>query len=242
METVNLKAQLSSLINLQAVDAEIYFLKREKESKPEELKTLEFSFEAKKQGLVNLEKSSLDLQKKKKDEELSLAAKEENAKKLQGQLFQLKTNKEYQTMLQQIADTKADGSVIEDKILQIMDQMDKLKLDIDKEKQALQNEEKVFNEQKNKVQVRIKEIDDRLSQLEIQRKQIAPNIDHNIVAQYQRILENRDGLAIVTVKNNSCQGCNMFVPPQVINLIKMYDYIVTCETCNRILYIEDELD
>ena len=32
----------------------------------------------------------------------------------------------------------------------------------------------------------------------------------------------------------------MFVPPQVINLIRMYECIITCEVCNRILYIENE--
>jgi predicted nucleic acid-binding Zn-ribbon protein len=52
-------------------------------------------------------------------------------------------------------------------------------------------------------------------------------------------LQSKGGLAIASVKNNSCGGCNMFVPPQVINLIKMYDSIVTCEMCNRILYTEE---
>lgn len=239
MESVSLKTQLHSLIKLQTIDSEIYFLSSEKQSKPEEIKALEASFETKKQGLLNLEKTFLDLQKQRKDKELELATKEEAAKKLQGQLFQLKTNKEYQLMLQQIADAKADASVVEEKILIIMDQMDKIKSDIDKEKLKLQQEEKVSNEQKNKIQNRIKEIDDRLSQLEAHRNQIMPEIDAKIFAQYERILTNRDGLAIVTVKDNSCQGCNMFVPPQVINLIKMYEHIVTCEMCNRILYIDE---
>jgi len=67
-----------------------------------------------------------------------------------------------------------------------------------------------------------------------------PGIDRKILTQYERILNNRDGLAIVSVKGNSCQGCNMFVPAQVINLIKMYERIITCEVCNRMLYIKDE--
>ena len=240
MEQTSLKEQLISLVNLQKIDSEIYKLQREKQAKPEEIKAVEAAFEAKKQGLAELEKTSLDLQKQKKDKELEVASKEEAAKKLQGQLFQLKTNKEYQTMLQQIADAKADASVTEEKILVIMEQMDKLKTDIDAEKLKIKEEEKVFNEQKAKVQARVKEIDDRVSVLDGQRKQIIPGIDPKVVAQYERILANRDGLAICLAKNNSCEGCNMFVPPQVINLIKMYDHIITCEMCNRILYIEDD--
>ena len=235
---VDLKTQASSLVKLQTIDSEIYALRYEKESKPQEIKMLEAAFEEKKQHLATLEKNSLDLQKQRKDKELDLASKEENIKKLQTQLYSLKTNKEYQAMLQQINDAKADASVIEDKILQLLDQLDKVKNDIEQEKQRLKEEEKVFLEQKKRIEDRIKEIEDRLAQLEAQRKQIIPEIVPKILAQYERILFNRDGLAIVSVKNNSCQGCNMFVPPQVINLIKMYERIVTCEVCNRMLYIE----
>ena len=240
MATIELRAQINSLVKLQGIDSEIYTLRSEKESKPQEIRTLEVSFEEKKQSLAKLEKTFLDLQKQRKDIELELASKEESIKKLQSQLYQLKTNKEYQAMLQQIADAKADASVAEDKILGLLDQADKIKNDIDSEKQRLHQEEKIVNEQKKKIEERIKEIDDRLAQLEAQRKQIMPEIDPKILTQYERILLNRDSLAIVSVRNNSCQGCNMFVPPQVINLIKMYERIITCEVCNRMLYIEDE--
>jgi predicted nucleic acid-binding Zn-ribbon protein len=240
LPAVDLKSQINGLVKLQSIDSEIYALRAEKDTKPLEAKALETSFEEKKQHLAELEKKSLDLQKKRKDAELELGSKEEATKKLQTQLYSLKTNKEYQVMLQQIQDAKADSSVIEDKILELFEQADKIKTETEKEKQRLKEEEKVFNEQKKKIEERIKEIDDRLAQLEVQRKQALPEIDPKILSQYERILFNRDGLAIVSVKDNSCAGCNMFVPPQVINLIKMYERIVTCEICNRILYINEE--
>ena len=239
MPTVDLKTQTTNLIKLQTIDSEIYALRYEKESKPQEIKVLETSFEQKKQHLANLEKTALDLLKQRKEKELELASKEESMKKLQTQLYSLKTNKEYQAMLQQMNDGKADASVIEDKILQLLEQGDKIKNDIEQERQKLKEEEKVFLGHKKKLEDRIKEIEERLAQLEAQREQVIPEIDHKIRAQYERILTNRDGLAIVGVKNNTCQGCNMFVPPQVINLIKMYERIITCEVCNRMLYIEE---
>lgn len=239
MPVIDLKAQISNLVRLQTIDSEIYALKYEKEGKPQEIKTLEADFEAKKQHLAGLEKNSLDLQKQRKEKELELAGKEENAKKLQTQLYSLKTNKEYQTMLQQIQDVKADTSVIEDMVLELFDKFDKIKSEIEQEKQKLKEEERVFNERKKKIEDRIKEIDDRLTQLETQRKQAITDIEPKILSQYERILHNRDGLAIAGVKDDSCGGCNMFVPPQVINLIKMYERIITCEICNRILYIEE---
>jgi len=240
MAAVELKSQLEELVKLQTLDTEIYSLRAQKESMPLKMKESSDAFEAKKQHLADLEKALLEQLKQRKDKELELASKEENIKKLQTQLYSLKTNKEYQTMLQQIGDAKADNSVIEDKILQLFETADKAKNDIEVEKQRLKGEEATFLSEKKKIEDRIKEIDERLAQLSAQRKQIAPGIDPKILAQYERILASRDGLAIVSVKDYSCQGCNMHVPPQVVNLIKMYDSIITCEVCNRMLYIDSE--
>jgi hypothetical protein len=189
--------------------------------------------------LIALEKKSLDLQKYRKEYELELATNAESVKKLSGQLFSLKTNKEFQTMQQQIADVKADGAVIEEKILISFEESDKIKLEIDSENLKLKDEEKVFLGQKKAVQSRSEEIDGRLNQLDAQRKQILPSIEPKMLQEYEKILHSRSGLAMVTVKDNSCGGCHMLVPPQVINLIKMYEHVITCEVCNRILYITE---
>ena len=142
-------------------------------------------------------------------------------------------------MLQQIQDSKADSSLIEDKILASMDLMDKIKKDTDQERMRLGEEEKILISQKKIVEDKVKEINDRLAQLDGLRSRALPEIDPKMLIQYDRILASRDGLAIVGIKHNSCLGCNMFVPPQVINLIKMYDKIITCEICNRMLYTEE---
>ena len=239
MSTIDLKTQLGRLVKLQEIDSQIHALRNEKQAAPEEVKVIEAAFEEKKQNLAMLEKKLLDLQKQRKDFELELASKEEATTKLKTQLYSLKTNKEYQTMLQQIDGSKADASVIEDKILQVFEQADKVRIETEQETLRVKDEEKVFLEQKKKVDDRVKMIDDQLAQLEGKRKQIVPEVDQKIMSQYDRILANRDGLAITTARDNSCQGCNMLVPPQVINLIKMYERIVTCEVCNRMLYVEE---
>ncbi len=239
MPTIDLKKQIIGLVKLQELDSEIYALGNEKTAKPQEIGALLASFEAKKQGLAELEKKSLEIQRQRKEKELELATNAEAVKKLQGQLYSLKTNKEFQAMQQQIADNQADGSVIEEKILISFEESDKIKVRIEEENLRLKNEEKIFSEQKKKVELRVKEIDGRLSQLDALRKQVIPDIDPKMLREYERILHSRDGLAIAAVKDNSCGGCHMLLPPQVINLIKMYEHIITCEMCNRILYINE---
>lgn len=239
MTQARLKAQLEELIKLQQEDKAIHDLNVEKESKPHEIEQLTADFESKKQAVADAEKRLLDVQKQKKDSELNLASQEENAKKLQSQLYSLKTNKEYQTMLGQIQGAKADASVIEDKILALMDAVDSTKKRVDEEKAVLKQHESIFSEAKKKIEDRIREIDASIAEHETKRKQILPSVDPKILAHYERILQGRDGLALVVVEEESCSGCFMRVTPQIINMIRMYDHLITCEACNRILYIQE---
>ncbi|MCX7927967.1 MAG: C4-type zinc ribbon domain-containing protein [Candidatus Omnitrophica bacterium] len=240
MSSTNLKIQLEKLIELQALDGEIYKLNDEKNAIPQQIDNLIKEFEEKKKQLAAIEKEYLNVQKEKKDAELELASKEESIKKLQTQLYSLKTNKEYNAMLVQIQDAKADASLIEDKILESMEKIEQVKSRIDAEKKHLEEEEKKLNAQKQVLIARQKEIEANISLLQSKRNQITPYLEKSILSQYERILRSREGLAIVSVKNNSCSGCNMFVPAQMINLIKMYERLVTCEVCNRILFVTDE--
>ena len=241
MQSLGLKEQISKLLDLQAVDSQIYALKEEKGVKPQEIKALDELFAQKKEDLKLSEKKLQDLLSQRKAKELELASKEESAKKLQAQLYQLKTNKEYAAMLKEIEGVKADASLLEDEILGVFENIDKEKAAIDKEKVAFSKEEEKYKQEKNNIQTRIKEIEQQLNQLEAQRKNVALGVEPRILAQYERILQNREGLAIVRVNNSACQGCNMSLPPQVINMIKMYERIISCEVCQRILYLEEDI-
>ena len=125
-------------------------------------------------------------------------------------------------------------------IIAFLDELEKAKKDIDKEKEFLAEEEKKNNANKEKWHTHAKEIEEKLHQLKAKRDQVSKEIAPDILGKYEKILLNRDYNAIVPVENNACQGCFMQTSPQVINLIKMYDQVVVCEECQRILYIKDD--
>ena len=242
MPTINLKEQITRLVQLQEIDQQIYNLRDEKEAKPAELVKLDAFLEEKRKGLSDAEKEMLTLLKAKKEQEIDLGTKEDSTKKLKSQLYQLKTNKDYAAMLQQIGGAQADASMIEDRIIGILDKIDAQKTRVDQEKKTLQEEEKKINNEKGQIQARVKEIEEKLAQLLVNRDKLQPGIDHKIFSRYEKVMLNRGGVGIAPVKNDMCGGCNMFVPAQTINLIKMYDSMITCEMCQRILYLESDID
>ena len=240
-EQVNIKEQIKLLVFLQDIDAKIYALRRDKDELPQEIAGLQKSFEEKKAELHKLEEKAKALTVKRKERELELSSKEENIKKLTGQLSSLKTNKEYKVMLEQIVSIKTDNSVLEEEILKMMDEQDTTKENAVLEKAHLSEEEKKFLEEKKKVEERMQELEFSINDLTAKGKQIIPSIDKRIYAVYEKILKALHGLALVKVENYSCKGCFMAVTSQVVNEIKMQEKLVICGSCARILYLEEDL-
>ena len=242
MEQKPIKEQIGLLIDLQALDTQIYALDRERSAMPGRLKSIDDMLESKKTGIKQAEENLKGVQLKLKEKEGSLQQKEEQVKKLQGQLYTLKTNKEYSTMLTEIEGIKADNSLIEEDILKFMDEIELARKKISEEKELFKAEELKAQKDKEEIDLKTKEIEAALSGLNEKRNGIAPNIEKQVISRYEKILKNKDGLAIVPVENGSCGGCHMSLPPQVISDVKLREDIIICGSCLRILYIEDNVE
>ncbi len=241
MPVVSIRDQLKKLVELQVLDTEIYQFKKELREKPLYIDELKKKYEDKKANLKSLEDKSRGILVDRKSKEVELQAKEGDIVKANSQLSQLKTNKEYHAKMSEIENIKADKSIIEEKILLLFDEGDGVNALIEKEKAFLAEEEKRYLSQKKEVDDLVKEIEDKVKVLTSKREQITPDIDKVNLSRYEKILKNKEGMALVAVKDNACGGCFMSLPPQVINEIKMHDRIIFCEMCARMLYLEDDL-
>ncbi len=234
--TTTISEQIKILVELQKLDFQIYGLKRELAEHPGLQKKAEEIFERKKSGLKAAEAELKAVHSKQKEKEGDLQAKEEKVKKLQAQLYQLKSNKEYSVMDMEIKGLKADDSLLEEEILKLMDTLETAKAHAAKQKELLGIEEKKFKEESDALKKQADEIHASVAGLEEKRKAYLPNIETRLLGQYEKLLKGREGLALVPVKNNSCGGCHLGLPPQMVNEIQMQDKLIVCESCARILY------
>ena len=241
MTTISIKDQIKRLIELQSMDFEAYRLKMDLKDKPSEIEALKEEFESKKSKLKSLEDQLKLILLKQKEFEGDLKSKEEGIVKADGQLMSLKTNKEYQAKLMEIESIKADKSLIEEKILLGMDEMDAARKAVETEKTVVAAFEKEFNLKKKQLEDAIAIAGDQLKVKESQRVRLTPDVRPDILSRYERVLQNKEGLGIVPVKNHACGGCFMHLTEQVIHQIKMNDQLVSCDQCARILYLEDDL-
>lgn len=153
---MNLKEEIRKIAQLQEIDSRIYDLRQEKEVEwPAQLEKLKNEYEEKKKNFNLLEGKIKSLQVERKSRELDLASKEEAVKKASGQLYQLKTNKEYQIKLTEISSLKADVSVLEEEVLKTFEVIEGVVGQRLKEQTVLSQEEKKYKEEENKISNRM---------------------------------------------------------------------------------------
>lgn len=227
--------QIKILVELQKIDSEIYRLKKELAAHPQEQKALDQAFEKKKANAKAAEEALKGVQVKQKQKEVDLASREEKITKLQGQLFQLKSNKEYSAMELEIKGHKADKSLLEEDILRLLDEVDAAKGAVAKEKELLSGEEKQYKDASDTLKKQAAGLEAEVQALQEKRKAYTPNVDAKLLSQYERLLK-LEGLALVPVVNNACGGCHLGLPPQVVNETLAHDKWIVCESCARILY------
>jgi len=236
---INFEEQIKLLVELQRLDSQILKFEDELRAAPERIRELENAFNDKSANLKKHEDNVKSLQLKRKEKEGELQGKEETIKKYTSQMYQVKTNKEYAALQEEIGRVKADNSLIEEIILNIFDRLDVENKEIAAEKEFLKKEESAMADEKKKLNVDTLRIKADADILKAARSELAVKVDQKTLTRYDRILANKDGLAVVPITGESCQGCFGRMPAQVINEVRMKSTVVCCENCTRILYIEE---
>ncbi len=85
---------------------------------------------------------------------------------------------------------------------------------------------------------RMAEIEAKIAEVRVERDKLAANVRPDVLKRYSNIRMRR-GLAVVSVRNGTCQGCNMNIPPQLYNVLQRGQTVETCPSCHRIIYWEE---
>lgn len=232
----NLKETLELLYQLQEKDVKIFELKQNLinlpklvEEKQKKIAELKASFENKKAEYVRL--TSL-----KKEKEALLSAKEAAIAKHTSDLNTIKANDMYKNCLLEIDKAKADKSVVEDEILQLMEDIDKEMVNLKKYDEDTKAKEAEINKEIADAKLTVEKAKENIETIQKERDDFSKTIDKNILSQYERIRESRNGQGIATIDGESCSGCNMVLRPQLIVQATKCKELVYCDNCSRILF------
>jgi len=231
--------QIELLIHLQETDSTIKNLTRKLEELPLKLKKAREPFENK-LAFVQEEKSRLDkLSKERRQKEQELENMEEQIRRMKAKTGAIKTNKEYQAYLKEIASSEEEKSKYEEEVLIAMEAIDTLKEQLSAENKELEDINKTLQTKEQIIEQEKDTINKELKELIARRQQVVSMMDNDIYTTYTNMYNVRGGLAVVRVQNETCLGCNLNIPPQLYNDVKKNEKILLCSQCKRILYYQE---
>lgn len=231
-----MREHLELLWELQKIDLDLKNIEEERDRYPKEMKKLDEKQNLEKERIHKEREKLESLEKERRQKEKHLIGEQDKIKRSEGRMSEVKTNKEYQAILTEIETFKEAVGRVEEEILLIMDEVEELKKQLSKrEKEIAITLEKVEAEKRG--------IQEKMGQGEVlwreklERKEaLSKQVESKLFKLYNMLREKRQGIGMVSARNETCQGCFVHVPPQMFIEVQKNLSLIRCPNCNRILY------
>ncbi|MBC8175168.1 MAG: hypothetical protein H8E82_05900 [Candidatus Marinimicrobia bacterium] len=227
---------ISQLVQLQNVDSKLMELENLQGNLPakvehlsDEQNRLNISVSTKEERLQEIQLETRKLEGIVADNEVKL-------KKLQDQLYIVKTNREYDALMTEIDHLKLTIDDAEIRELELSEEKDRIEEELKIDTLKLEEISEELAIQKEMLEKTIASTDKEKQEFMSQRETIIPNIEPRYLSIYNRVRQARDGLAVVNVVNRVCGGCHARLTSQMISEIRSGTIVHTCPACRRFLY------
>jgi predicted nucleic acid-binding Zn-ribbon protein len=228
-------SELQTLIHLQEYDSRLARLEAEASRLPRRIEAIRTSV-AEARAAVETVKAKVDTTRKNlraKEKDLEVVAAKRS--KADAHLWEVKTNKEYSAVLVEIEDIKQEKARTEEEILALMEMQERLATEIREAEARLKAREEQGSQDEASVRQQLSAVEAELTGVRGERTTLAREVPAGILADYERLLKARGGLAIVPVMTGVCGGCRVTIRPQAIQELRGAT-LMRCESCGRYLY------
>ena len=147
----------------------------------------------------------------------------------------IRNPKELASLQHEVEGLKARRDQLEDKALEIMDQVELAGVRVASLSSELERLEAEWHHQQQRLTVDIEQLKTTSSDLEQKRQLILADIDPQIVNLYQE-LKRQKGTAVAKVGQGTCRGCRISLPTSELQRVRS-ENLVRCSSCGRILFL-----
>ena len=232
-----MQAELEQLLILQDRQQKIRQIENEIRNLPLQRKHLESQLAESAARLEALKQKARLVEVDRKKLELDVGTRTESISRLKTQQYQTRKNDEFQAMGHEIERYEDEIRKLEDQELELMEQGDKLKVEVTAEEKKAAATKDSISRQMNDLGEKSKTLETRLQELARERKELAEKMDEDLLNRFERLFTSKGDSAIVAVEHGVCTGCHMKLTTATVKAAEADKEIVNCEQCGRILYI-----
>jgi len=233
-----LKNLLEDLIALQQVELEIFKAEEGLRELPKNIEEIESIIQARKRSLDAIDEEIASYEQRKEPLEAELKENQAILDAADARIKRIKTNKEFLALQREIDLAKKRKADLEEQILSIMERIEKKSMERERIRESFNADRAVLEERKAKVEQQIRELEAVLADYRGKDKALREGVDPSLLSRYDRIKNSKKGLAVVACVDGVCRGCHMHIQPQLFNELVRGDKLITCPSCQRILYAE----
>lgn len=238
---------LDTIVELQEASVELARSLALLDGVPESMQELHDEYERKRSEIEELEQEQQQAELERRAAETESAAGKDSIDHYQEQISRVTTQREYGALLSEIDTVRAQMREADEKALLALERQDQASALLDELRGAfesldLQYQEALaaWEEQKPAMRTRVEVLKGRI---EVFRERLSPAT----LNQYERLFQRHGGspLAVIRLIKSArapirhCSFCNYRIRPQVVLQIQTRGALIPCDSCQRILYLDD---
>lgn len=227
---------IENLLVIQDDDLQIMKFERELADIPHRKAAMDSLLDERRQAVLAAKEAAKSRQADIKKAELEIEGARDKIRKFREQQMQLKSNKEFRAMDDEIAAVEKSIQKSEDGMLEIMESVEAAQKMVRQREAELKNEEDGLKHEIQAIEKRAGDIKGELARVKEHRAGLVAKVDAVRLRQYERLFMNKRDKVLVAVENSTCGGCHMKLPPYICHEAKRQTDVVACDFCGRMLY------
>jgi hypothetical protein len=230
-----MQRDVDNLIAVQDADKEIRRLKEEIAALPKTVAAIEAKLAGTKAALEKAKGAAKADEAAKRQFESAIQDLQGKISKYRDQSLAVKTNDQYKALLHEIQFAEKDIQANEDKILEVMLNVDNREKEVKAAEAELKAETAEIEKEKNIAREKTAEDEKLMAEWNGKRDTARGGVNPDMLAHYDRVAKHR-GTGLAEVREQKCMACQVMLRPQTYNEVRSGERTIVCDSCSRILY------
>lgn len=232
-----LNPEVEKLWELQTVLSELEGRERQLTEKPESFASVDREWQSVNALIEQLQGEIETISRERRRVEGELSDQQEQLKKYQGQLMQVKNQQQYAAAWKEIDASRKHVKDLEESALKSMGEIEALQKQLDDQSDSTADLKGRWDASHEAWQSSLGDLRGEVEKLKKRAGAIEEKIPERMRREFHRIFKQRQGQAMVRTDNDSCGSCRSRIRPALYQQLNRGE-LVYCEVCSRILYRE----
>lgn len=236
----DMRETLRLLRGLQDLDEDLFRVKAELRRLPAERTRRREKIDARIHQLKELEHRAAEVRGRIKEIEDMTTSQRQRLRKLENEAAKSGDQALIAAYQHEMRSLKRDIGEAEDEGLSLVENESTIKAEADALRAEIETLENEFNEYSGNVEGEIEQAEKKRQGLDAQRaERMGGSVGADILDQYEKLLDAREGQAMALLDGRVCQGCYVSVPNNIYVRLARAQELVNCPSCGRILFLAD---